>query len=302
MMPRAVTAETVTEEELDRLTRVPRRHVGRWVSAAIVLLLVCFVIVSFAQGNIDWSVVGQYLTDSTILKGLVSTVVMTFMAMFVGIAIGVVSAVMRLSENPVLRWISLGYVWLFRGIPQLLQLYIWYNLALVFPKLGIPGIAETSTVHLMTPLVATVLGLGLCQGAYTSEVVRAGILSVDRGQIEAGQGIGMSRMLVLRRIILPQAMRIILPPVGNEFISMVKLTSLASAIQFTEILHSAQNIYFVSGKVMELLFVATFWYVVVVSLLSIGQHFIEKRFSRGHGVARTKRRPAGGPQVQEAAV
>jgi len=288
------TAELVAEEDLPHLTRVPRRHLGRWASAVVVLAVVVFIIVSFARGNIDWPTVGQYLTDSTILHGLVSTVVMTFLAMFVGITIGVISAVMRLSENPVLRTISLGYVWLFRGIPQLLQLYIWYNLALVFPTFGIPGLAETQTTQLMTPLVASVLGLGLCQGAYTSEVVRAGILSVDPGQIEAGQGIGMTRSLVLRRIILPQAMRVILPPIGNEFISMVKLTSLASAIQFTEILHSAQNIYFVSGKVMELLFVATFWYIVVVSVLSVGQHFIEKRFSRGHG----SRRPAAA-RVQE---
>lgn len=208
---------------------------------------------------------------------------MTFLAMFVGITIGVISAVMRLSPNPVLRCVSLGYVWLFRGIPQLLQLYIWYNLALVFPTVGIPGLLEADTVDVMSPLIATVLGLGLCQGAYTSEVVRAGILSVDQGQIEAAQGIGMTRLLIMRRITMPQAMRIIIPPVGNEFISMVKLTSLASAIQYGEMLHSAQDVYFVTGEVMELLFVATFWYIVVVSMLSIAQHFIEKRFSRGYG-------------------
>ncbi|UPK75175.1 amino acid ABC transporter permease [Nocardioidaceae bacterium SCSIO 66511] len=281
---------SMTPEELAKLTRVPRRHTGRWIAAAILVLLVGFIVSAFARGEINWSTVGSYLTDRTILDGLINTVAMTFLAMFVGITIGAISAIMRLSPNPVLRTVSLAYVWLFRGIPQLLQLYIWYNLALVFPTLGIPGIAETQTVDVMSPLVATVLGLGLCQGAYTSEVIRAGILSVDQGQIEAAQGIGMTRLLIMRRITMPQAMRVIIPPVGNEFISMVKLTSLASAIQYTEMLHSAQNIYFVSGEVMELLFVATFWYVVVVSLLSIAQHFIEKRFSRGYGPTRSSRR------------
>lgn len=283
----------VTADELEHLTRVRRRHIGRWLSASLLILVVAFIGVSFARGQINWSTVGEYLTDRTILDGLINTVAMTFLAMFVGITIGVLSAIMRLSPNPVLRSVSLGYVWLFRGIPQLLQLYIWYNLALVFPTVGIPGLVSADTVDVMSPLVATVLGLGLCQGAYTSEVVRAGILSVDQGQIEAAQGIGMTRLLIMRRITMPQAMRIIIPPVGNEFISMVKLTSLASAIQYSEMLHSAQDIYFVTGEVMELLFVATFWYIVVVSMLSIAQHFIEKRFSRGYGPTSSSGKPRG---------
>lgn len=287
----STTSETVSENELADLTRVPRRHVGRWVSAALLLVLVGYIGAAFAGGKIDWGTVGAYLTDRTILDGLVNTVAMTFAAMAVGITVGATSAIMRLSPNPVLRYVSLAYVWLFRGIPQLLQLLIWYNMGLIFTHIGIPGLVQADTVDVMTPLVATVLGLGLCQGAYTSEVVRAGILSVDHGQVEAAQGIGMTRMLIMRRIVLPQAMRVIIPPVGNEFISMVKLTSLASAIQYTEMLHSAQDIYFVNGKIMELLFVATFWYIIVVSLLSIAQHFIEKRFSRGYGPAPRRQRP-----------
>jgi polar amino acid transport system permease protein len=212
----------------------------------------------------------------------VNTIVMTFIAMAIGLTLGVVFAVMRIVPNVVLNKISIGYIWIFRGIPQLLQLFLWYNMALIFPAIGIPGLFEAQTIDFMTPFVATVLGLGLCQGAYTSEVVRAGILSVDKGQIEAGQAVGMTGRRVMMRITLPQAMRVIVPPVGNEFISMVKLTSLASAIQFSEILYNAQNIYFVSGQVMELLFVATFWYLIVVTIFTVIQHFVEARLSRGY--------------------
>src|SRR5690606_14555404 len=151
---------------------------------------------------------------------------------------------MRLSDNPVLSYVSIGYVWFFRAVPALLQLLLWFNLALVFPTMGIPGVFSVSTVEIMTPFVATLLGLGIQQGAFTAEVVRAGLLSVDKGQYEAAQTIGMTRLKLLRRIIMPQAMRVIVPPVGNEFIGMVKLTSLASVIQYAEILHSAQNIYY----------------------------------------------------------
>lgn len=269
-------------QRVSGMARVRRRGYGRSVLAVVFLAFVAYVAISFVQGDIRWGTVGEFLTDPDILLGLVSTVWMTFVAMFIGLALGVLFAIMRIVPNVVLNKISLTYVWLFRGIPQLLQLYLWYNMALIFPTVGIPGVWEIETIELMTPAVATILGLGLCQGAYTSEVVRAGILSVDRGQIEAGQAVGMPYRRVMRRIILPQAMRVIVPPVGNEFISMVKLTSLASAIQFTEILHSAQSIYFVNGQVMELLLVATFWYLIVVTFFNVVQHFIEQHFSKGY--------------------
>ncbi|MDW9984456.1 ABC transporter permease subunit [Sinorhizobium meliloti] len=147
--------------------------------------------------------------------------------------------------------------------------------------LGIPGLFEFRTVDVMTPFVAAVLGLGISQGAYTSEVVRSGLLSVDSGQYEAARTIGMTQMMMLRRIVLPQAMRVMVPPVGNEVIGMVKLTSLASVIQYSEILHNAQIIYFANTRVLELLLVASFWYLLVVSVLSIGQHYIERYFGRG---------------------
>ena len=165
---------------------------------------------------------------------------------------------------------------------------LWFNLALVFPTLGVPGLIEARTVDVMTPFVATLLGLGMNQGAYTAEVVRAGILSVDLGQTEAAKSIGMTRLTTLRRIVLPQAMRFIIPPVGNEFISMVKLTSIASVIQYSEILRNAQTIYYANARVIELLFVAAAWYLMVVTVLQIGQFFLERHFSKGRGERRPR--------------
>jgi polar amino acid transport system permease protein len=203
--------------------------------------------------------------------------------MALGIVLGVVTAVMRLSSNPVLSWVARGYVWLFRGSPVILQLLLWFNLALIFPTLGIPGLFEFKTVVVMTPFLAALLGLGINQGASTSEVVRAGLLSVDVGQYEAAKAIGMPRLLALRRIILPQAMRVIIPPIGNEFVGMIKLTSLASVIQYAEMLHNAQNIYYANARVIELLIVAGIWYVVVVTVLSVLQSRVEAFYARGAG-------------------
>jgi len=246
-----------------------------------VLLLLGALIRAFINGQIEWSYVGDFLFAPAIMKGLVNTLLMTVAAMTLGIVLGVVFAIMRISENPVLSTISIGYVWIFRGAPALLQLLLWFNLALVFPTIGIPGLFEARTVAVMTPFVATMLALGIQQGAYTSEVVRSGLLSVDTGQYEAARSIGMTQMQMLRRIVLPQAMRVMVPPIGNEVIGMVKLTSLASVIQYSEILHNAQIIYFANTRVLELLLVASFWYLLVVTILSIGQIYIERYFGRG---------------------
>lgn len=272
---------------------VPRRHYGRWLSAAALLTIAAFLIHAFAHGKIEWNIVAQYMTAPVILKGLVNTIAMTFYAMLVGIVLGVIFAIMVMSPNPVASATARFYIWLFRGTPLLLQLLLWFNLALVFPTLGIPGLFEARTVDIITPFVASLLGLGVGQGAYTAEVVRSGILSVDAGQVEAAKAIGMTRLTTLRRIVLPQAMRVIIPPVGNEVIAMIKLTSVASVIQFSEILHNAQNIYYANSRVIELLLVATVWYLAVVTLFSVGQHFLEKAFARGH--VRRKARAAGTP-------
>lgn len=271
----------VLPHEVAHLKLVPRRHYGRWIAAIAILLVLAALVDAFAKGQIDWKVVGQYFTAPAILQGLVGTLVMTVCAMVLGLALGVLFAIMYMSPNPVQRHVAVGYIWFFRGTPLLLQLLIWFNLALVFPRLGIPGLFDFRTVDVITPFVATLLGLGINQGAYTAEVVRAGILAVDQGQTEAAQSIGMTRLTTLRRIILPQAMRVIIPPIGNEVVAMVKLTSVASVIGFGEILRNAQTIYYANARVIELLIVASFWYLAVVTVLSVGQHLLERRFSRG---------------------
>lgn len=276
----------VPDYDLAKLEIVTPRHYGRWLAAAALLAVLAFLVKAFADGQIAWRVVGQFFTAPAIMAGLINTIAMTVCAMALGIALGVVFAVMAMSQNPVFRGVAAVYIWFFRGTPLILQLLLWFNLALVFPRLGIPDLFSIRTVEVMTPFVATLLGLGINQGAYTAEVVRSGILSVDAGQTEAAQAIGMTRLIALRRIVMPQAMRVIIPPVGNEVISMVKLTSVASVIQYSEILRNAQTIYYANSFVIELLFVAAIWYLAVVTVLSVGQHFLERYF------ARSQRRPA----------
>ncbi len=246
------------------------------------MAVLALLVRAFALGKIDWAATAHYLLWPTILAGLVNTVVMSVAAMALGIVLGVAAAIARTSGNPVLRAVSIGYAWLFRGTPVILQLLLWFNLGLIFPVIGIPGLWSARAVTVMTPFVAALLGLGINEGAYVSEIVRAGLISVDRGQYEAAQSIGMRGGLALRRIILPQAMRVVVPPLGNQFIGMIKTTSLASVIEYAELLHNAENIYYANAKVMELLFVAAFWYLVMVTALSLGQSRLERRFARGH--------------------
>ena len=239
-------SEDVTD--ISHLVHVRRRYWGRYVASAAIIALIGYVVLAFAHGQIEWRYVARFLTARSILNGLVNTIVMTVLAMVLGVVLGVITAIMRLSPNPVLQAVAQGYVWLFRGTPVILQLLLWFNLALVFPSMGIPGLFEFRTVDVMTPFLAALLGLGINQGAYTSEVVRAGLLSVDTGQYEAAKSIGMPRLQALRRVILPQAMRVIVPPIGNELVGMVKLTSLASVIQYAEMLHNAENIYYANAR------------------------------------------------------
>jgi polar amino acid transport system permease protein len=267
--------------DLSDYSYVPQRYYGRIFASVVILLLLALLINAFAHGKIEWRFVGQFLTAQAILFGLVNTIVMSILAMGLGVIFGVIVAVMRMSHNPVLRSVAIGYTWIFRGTPLILQLLLWFNLALIFPQISIPGLFTIQTVDIMSPFMAALLGLSINQGAYTSEVVRAGLISVDQGQYEAAKSIGMTRLHALRRIILPQAMRVIIPPIGNEFISMVKTTSLASMIQYSELLYNAQTIYFANARVMELLFVAGIWYLVVVTLLSVGQNRLERYFGRG---------------------
>ena len=260
---------------------VRRKYWWRWVGAAVTLGILGAIVLAFVQGQIEWSVVGQYFTTEMILNGLLNTIIITICSMVLGVVLGVIIAIMRMSKNPVSVAIASAYVWFFRGVPVLLQLLIWYNLALVFPTFGIPGLWEIPMIQVMSPFMATLLGLGLHQSAYTAEIVRGGILSVDRGQMEAAQSLTMSGPTILARIILPQAMRVIIPPLGNEFISTLKTSSLAAVVTYGELLLSAQLVYYRNNRVIELLIVVAIWYLVVVSILAVGQHFLERRYGRG---------------------
>jgi polar amino acid transport system permease protein len=260
----------------ERLVAVPVRHYGRWVSAVVVLAALGAVVYAFSQAEIDYGTTGDFFTSENIIRGAGRTLLISVLAQAMGIALGVVFAVMRLSRNPVTSTVSWFYIWLFRGTPVLVQLLIWYNLALVFPTMfGHP------TSDVMTPFVAALLGLGINEGAYMAEIVRAGIASVDEGQTEASQALGMTSGQTLRRVVLPQAMRVIIPPTGNEFINMLKTSSLAYTIQYSELLLSAVAVYTRNLQVVELLFTVSLWYLVLTSVFSVGQYYLERRFARG---------------------
>lgn len=261
------------------------KHYWRYVAGAVAIAVLVAIIVAFARAQISWDTVGAFFTFPTIMSGFVITIVLTIIAMTIGIVLGVIIAVMRLSKNPVVTGIAWLYVWVFRGTPVYLQLLLWFNVALIFPVVGIPGIYQARTVDLVTPLVAAILGLGLNQAAYTSEVVRAGILSVDEGQTEASKALGISGGKTMQTIVLPQAMRVILPPVGNEVIGMLKTTSLAAAIGASEMLNQAQHIYLVNNMIMELLLVTAIWYLIAVSVLSVIQYYVERHFAKGSTTA-----------------
>jgi polar amino acid transport system permease protein len=271
---------------------VPVRHPWRYVAAGLVLAGFGFLIRAFATADIDWAVVPRYLTEPVILSGLRNTLILTLLCMAVGVVLGVLAAVMKQSENPVLRIGASAYIWFFRGTPVLVQLLIWFNLSLIFQTIGIPGVFDVSTNVLMTPFVAAVLGLGLNEGSYMAEIVRGGMLAVDRGQVEAAQAVGLTRSQTLRRIILPQALRVIIPPTGNEVISMLKYTSLAYVIAYNELLSSAYKIYSSNLKVIELLLTASIWYLVLTTVLTVGQHYLEKRFNRSSAAPAVGRRLA----------
>ena len=266
----------------------PARHPGRWVATAFVALLAAMLLHTLISNpRFEWSVVGQYFTSQTILLGVRRTLELTAIAMVSGVSLGVMLAVMRLSPNPILSSASWLFVWFFRGSPLLVQLLFWYNLSALFPDitLGIPFVGPDFIAldanALITPYLAALLGLGLNEAAYSAEIIRAGIISIDHGQTEAAQSIGMSRGRLLRRVVLPQAMRVILPPLGNDTINMLKMSALVSIIAVPELLFAAQTIYTRTFETIPLLLVAVLWYLIVVSVLSVIQYYIERHFARG---------------------
>jgi polar amino acid transport system permease protein len=271
----------------ERVKAVPVRHPGRWLATAAVLIIAVALLRSAVTNpRFDWGLVGHYFLSSDVVHGLVVTLELTVVSMAIGIVLGVVLAVMRLSPNPLVTGASWFYIWFFRGTPILVQLLFWNFISALYPKIsfGIPFGPEFFSVDantLITPFVAAILGLGLNEGAYMAEIVRAGILSVDEGQTDAAHALGMTRLQTMRKIVLPQAMRVIIPPTGNETISMLKTSSLVSVIAIKDLLYSVQLIYAVNYKQIPLLMVASIWYLIFTTLLSIGQYYVERRFGRG---------------------
>ncbi|MBX9422969.1 MULTISPECIES: amino acid ABC transporter permease [Streptomyces] len=265
----------------EAIKAIPVRHYGRWVSAVVVVALLGWLVYAFSQGNILWDTVWDKVFDPSVISGLWNTILISVASMALGLVLGVVFAVMRLSRNPVTGAVAWLYIWFFRGTPVYVQLLVWFNLSLIFQYIDLGPIYKNETVDVMTPFMVALLGLGLNEGAYMAEIVRAGIQSVDEGQTEAAHALGMSQTKTMRRVVLPQAMRVIVPPTGNEFINMLKTSSLVSAVQYTELLRASSNIGNTAGAVMEMLFVASIWYLALTSVFSVGQYYLERRFARG---------------------
>ena len=287
--PGTVTPDAAVRGALDEATTVvPLKHNVRLAVAIVLLVVAAAVAFSVAtNANYRWGVVRSYLFNDQILAGAGLTLVLTLISMTAGILLGTVLAIMRLSANPIVSTLSRGYIWFFRGTPLLVQLIFWYNIAALYPTIsmgvpfGGPSIEIASANQLITPLGAALLGLSLNEAAYMAEIIRGGIGSVDRGQTEAARALGMSRGTLMRRIVLPQAMRVVLPPTGNQVISMLKGTSLVSVLAISDLLYSAQIIYAANYQTIPLLIVASLWYLLMTTILSFFQNKIERRYGRG---------------------
>ncbi|MBP8536082.1 amino acid ABC transporter permease [Streptomyces sp. MK37H] len=265
----------------ENIKAIPVRHYGRWVAAIIAIALIVLLISAFARGDVNWNAIPDYFFDGEVLRGVRNTVWITILSMVLGVTLGIILAVMRLSKNPVTASIAWGYIWFFRGTPVYVQLLVWFNLGLVFDYINIMPIYKDEWSDFMTPFLAALLGLGLNEAAYMAEICRAGLQSVDEGQSEAAQALGMSHAKTLRRVVLPQAMRVIVPPTGNEFINMLKTTSLVIAVQYWDLLQATSEVGQNSGATAEMLFLAAAWYLILTSVLSVGQYYLERYYARG---------------------
>lgn len=288
-MPTATTLQAAATAPDDDVARArPRPRPLRWAASAL-LLLAALQLTLFLATNprFEWPVVAKYLFAPSVLSGLATTIALALIGMAVGAVIGTVCALLLLGDHRPSRWAASAYVWFFRGTPLLIQLIFWYNLAYLVPTLGIglpfqEPMLQWKTNEIISPFVAAVLGLGLAEGAYMTEIVRAGLLSVDARQHDAAKAIGLTPSRAFFRIVLPQAMRFIVPPTGNQVIGMAKATALVSVIAMNDLLHSVQLIYNRSYEVVPLLIVAVFWYLMLISLLYAAQSRVERHYSKGH--------------------
>jgi polar amino acid transport system permease protein len=268
---------------------VPVRRYGRWIAAVVVLVFVASLLYSAANNErFKWDVVGDYLFSERVIDGLWLTIWLSFVAVVIGVVLGTILAVMRLSSNPVLKVVASGYIWFFRGTPVLVQLLGWAFIGALYPTISLgvpfggPSLLSGAGNTIITPITAAILGLGLNLAAYQSEIVRAGLQSVDEGQVEAAKALGMTGSQTMRRIVLPQAMRVIIPPTGNQAIDMLKTSSLVSVIPVSDLLYSVQLIYGQNYQQIPLLVVACIYYLLLTTVLSIGQYYLERRFARGN--------------------
>jgi polar amino acid transport system permease protein len=266
----------------------PLRHPGRVLASVVILVLLALFAYGAATNDAyDWSTYGKYVFDQRMSRAALVTLELTVVAMAIGLVLGVLMAVMRLSPNPVLKGVAWGYLWIFRGTPVYVQLVFWGLITTIYNHidLGVPFVHQFAHIDVRNAFSLfffACIGLGLNEGAYMAEIVRAGIGSVDEGQTEAASALGMSWIKTMRRIVLPQAMRVIIPPTGNELIGMLKTTSLVVAIPLTTDLYSqARAISTANFKPIPLLLVASTWYLAVTSVLMVGQYFLEKRYARG---------------------
>ncbi|MFJ4769553.1 amino acid ABC transporter permease [Streptomyces uncialis] len=277
----------LADDDLSSLKVVPVRHPWRWAAVvATAVLLAQFVHGLVTNAGWEWEVFAEFFTADVILRAVWVTLQLTFYGTALGFALGIVLAFMRLSASPFLKAVAFGYIWAFRSIPLIVQLLFWFNLAYLYKELqfGIPfgpGFFTFDTMGLVGAMSAAVLGLALHQAAYAAEIVRGGVLAVDTGQLEAAAALGIPRLRQIRRIVLPQAMRSILPNAANEVISLFKGTSIVSVMAIGELFYQVQVIYGRNGRVVPLLMVATVWYILLTTALSVLQYYVERHFSKG---------------------
>ena len=288
----------------DALRDVERAHKPFRTDRLVLWTLTSAIAAGFAyivgtNPNFGWPLVAQYFFDPTVMQGLSVTLGLTVVAMAIGVVLGLLLAIARMSNDRLASMLAGLFIWFFRGTPLLVQLIFWYNLSTLFPKLSIsipfgPTLASWDTNDLVTPLTAAIVGLALNEAAYMAEIIRGGLLSVDRGQTETAEAFGMTRARALWRIIIPQAMRSIVPPTGNQLISMIKATSLVSVIAMADLLYSVQSIYNRTFEVIPMLMVAVVWYLLITSVLNVGQGAIERHYGRGDRGSQMAARKKGG--------